>query len=336
MENDIVDKLSRIRGVTAGGITSSITMDQHHSGDILVAEDHPVAEGTIPPVRRFKFISPGYFRTMGNPLVAGRDLTWTDVHDFRPVVIISENLAREYWRVPSAALGKRIRESPKNEWREIVGVVGDEYDDGVQEKPQKTVYWPLLMSNFWGDETMVRRTVAFAIRSPRTGSAAFLDEVRQAVWAVSPNSPVADVQTLDAIYRKSMARTSFTLVMLAIAGGMALVLGLVGIYGVIAYSVAQRRREIGIRMALGARQQSVSRMFIRHGLGLAAIGVAFGLGAAAGLTRLMASLLFGVSALDLTTYGLVALGLVGAVLIASYLPARRAAAVDPMETLRAE
>jgi ABC-type antimicrobial peptide transport system permease subunit len=133
-----------------------------------------------------------------------------------------------------------------------------------------------------------------------------------------------------------MARTSFTLVMLGIAGGMALLLGVVGIYGVISYSVSQRRREIGIRMALGARRGEVNGMFVRHGMMLAAIGVAFGLGAAVGLTRLIKSLLFGVGAGDPSTYAAVSLGLVAAAMLASYVPARRASAVNPIETLRAE
>ena len=336
MQQEILRKISLIPGAKASGLTSAVTMSGSTSGDVLFVEDHPIQDGRIPPVRRYKFVSPGYFKTMGNPVVAGRDMTWEEVYGFRNVVLISENLAREYWRTPAAALGKRIREGAKDEWREIIGVVGDEHDDGVQEKPPKVVYWPPLMKNFWGDETMVRRTMAFVIRSPRTGQAAFLDEVRNCVWAVSSRSPVAKVRTLDEIYRKSMARTSFTLTMLAITGGMALLLGLVGIYGVVAYSVSQRRREIGIRMALGARQSVVSGIFLRHGMVLAGVGVLIGLGAAAGLTRLMKSLLFGVSTVDLPTYGLVVLGLAGAVLVASYLPARRAATVDPMETLRAE
>jgi predicted permease len=336
MFEDILGKIASVPGVRSDAVASSITMDGSNSNDLIFAEDHPIAEGRIPPVRRFKFIGPGLFATTGNPLVAGRDVTWTDLYNFRPVVLVSENMAREYWRDAELALGKRIRESPKSEWREIVGVVKDEYDDGVQKKPPAIVYWPLLQKSFWGDEVSLRRTMAFAVRSSRTGSAAFLNEIRQAVWSVSPNSPLADVRTLDEIYRKSMARTSFTLVVLAIAGSMALVLGLVGIYGVIAYSVSQRRREIGIRMALGARRQAVSGMFIRYGMMLAGIGVVCGLAAAAALMRLLSSLLFGVTAGDPSTYGVMAVSLVAAAVLASYLPARRASAVDPVETLRAE
>jgi putative ABC transport system permease protein len=331
MDNDILTKILGIPGVETASMVSAITMDGHTSGDPIFVADRPAAEGKIPPIRRFKFIAPGYFRTMGRQFVAGRDVTWTDIYGFRPVVIVSENLAREYWGDPAAAIGKRVRRDLEGEWREIIGVVGDEYDDGVQKKPPAVVYWSFLTN-----EKFSQRTMAFVIRSKRTGSVALLNEVRQAVWSVSPSSPLADVRTLQEIYSKSMARTSFTLVMLAIAGAMALMLGLIGIYGVISYSVSQRRREIGIRMALGAREQQVSGMFVRHGLALAAIGIACGLVAAFGLTRLISSLLFAVSAADPWTYAVVSIGLVGAAVLASYIPARRATTVNPVETLRSE
>ena len=183
---------------------------------------------------------------------------------------------------------------------------------------------------------MVRRDLAFAIRSPRVGSESFTKELRQAVWSVNPNLPLADIQTLEHFYEKSMARTSFTLVMLGVAGAMALMLGIVGLYGVIAYSVSQRTREIGIRTALGAQQQQLTGMFVSHGLLLAGVGVACGLCAAFGLMRLMSSFLFKVSAVDPITYAGAALGLIATAVLASYLPSRRVASVDPVEALRAE
>jgi ABC-type antimicrobial peptide transport system permease subunit len=161
-------------------------------------------------------------------------------------------------------------------------------------------------------------------------------KISRAVWSVNPNLPLANVRTLEEIYDASLARTSFTLVMLAIAGAMALLLGVAGIYGVISYSVSQRTREIGIRIALGAQKAEVTRMFVRHGLGLAAIGIACGLAAAFGLMRLMSSLLFDVSPIDPLTYGAVALSLVVAAVMASHVPAVRATMVDPVEALRAE
>jgi ABC-type antimicrobial peptide transport system permease subunit len=180
------------------------------------------------------------------------------------------------------------------------------------------------------------RTVTFAIRSDRAGTEGFLNEIRQAVWSVNANLPVASERTMQEIYGQSLARTSFTLVMLGIAGAMALVLGIIGIYGVISYAVSQRRREIGIRLALGAQQGELRGMFVRHGLVLAGIGVVIGLGAAMVLTRLMTSLLFGISALDPLTYAAVPVVLVAAAMLASYLPARQASAVDPVEALKAE
>jgi ABC-type antimicrobial peptide transport system permease subunit len=160
--------------------------------------------------------------------------------------------------------------------------------------------------------------------------------VSQAIWSVNRNLPLASVRTLDELYEQSMARTSFTLVMLAVAGGMALILGVVGIYGVISYTVSQRTREIGIRMALGASRESVSRLVVSQGLQLALIGVACGLAAAAAATRLMTKLLFGVSPVDPITFATVSIGLTIAAALASYIPARRAMSVDPADALRSE
>jgi hypothetical protein len=273
---------------------------------------------------------------MGRQFLPGRDLTWTEIFGFRPVALVSENLAREYWGSPAAAIGKRVREGMKDDWREIIGVVANEYDDGVQAKPPTVVYWPILMKNFWGEKFIEQRTATYVIRSKRAGSATLLNDLQHTIWSVTPDSPLFDVRTLEEIYGRSMARTSFTLIMLGIAGAMALILGLVGIYGVISYSVSQRTREIGIRMALGARQQQVSGMFVQHGLVLAAIGVIFGLAAALALTRLMSSVLFAVKANDPSTYIFMSAGLIAAAMLASYIPSRRATAIDPIETLRSE
>jgi ABC-type antimicrobial peptide transport system permease subunit len=192
------------------------------------------------------------------------------------------------------------------------------------------------MKKFYNQKPFVTRGLSIAIRTPRAGSQTLMHDVQQAVWSVDANLPLADVRTLDYYYKKSMARTSFTLVMLAVAGGMALLLGTIGLYGVIAYSVSQRTREIGIRMALGAQQKELTKMFVRHGLTLAGIGVLCGLITAFALMRLLSSLLFHVSPVDPLTYGAVSLGLVAAAMLASYIPSRRAASVDPIEALRAE
>ncbi len=329
-------KIAAIPGVSAVTVSTSFPMDGNSNNDILFAQDHPFMEGKIPPIRRFAFVIPGFFATEGTPLVAGRDFTWTDIYQKLPVAIISENFAREYWNSPANALGKRIRVASTDDWREIIGVAANVYGDGVSKNPPSMVYWPVMRVHFEGSAHSVTNYVGFGIRSSRAGSEAFLKEIREAVWSVNPNLPLSNIHTLGYFYTRSMARTSFTLIMLAVAGGMALLLGVVGIYGVIACSVSQRVREIGIRMALGAQQRAVTGIFIRHGLILTGVGIAFGLVAALIVMRLMSSLLFHVNPIDPITYVAVTLGLLLTAFIASYLPSRRAATVDPVDALRAE
>lgn len=336
MDEEILRKIQAIPGVSSAATTTGIPMDGNDNNDPVFAQDRTYREGELPKLRRFKFITPGYLGTVGTPLIAGRDVTWTDTYQRLPVAVVSENFARELWNTPENALGKRVRVSTKDEWREIIGVAGDVRDDGVGQDAPSIAYWPVLMNHFESDDVSVRREAAFAIRTPRAGSEAFMKEVRQAVWSVDPNLPVYAVHTIDYFYRRSMARTSFTLIMLGVAGSMALLLGVVGIYGVIAYSVSQRTREIGIRMALGAQQSIVTNMFVRHGLQLTGIGVVCGLVIAVLVVRLMSSLLFNVSSVDPATYASVAIGLAGTAFLASYVPSRRAATVDPVEALRAE
>jgi predicted permease len=325
----IGERLAQVPGVESVGISSSITMDGEDNGNPLQVEDFPVAKGSLSPLRRFKSFAPGYFETMGNPVVAGRSITWTEVYQRQPFVVVSEVLAREYWKEPARAVGKRVRSSP-GRWYEIVGVVGEERDDGLNHPPTAVVYWPML------NDSYERRTMAYAVRSDRVGAPGFLGELRQAVWSVNPDIALAGVQTLDEIRARSMARTSFAMVMLALAASVALLLGIVGVYGVIAYMATQRTREIGIRMALGAQIGEVRMMFLRHGLGLTAVGIALGIGAAVGLTRVMSALLFGVGPLDRLSYVAVSAVLGSVALLATYLAARRATRVDPMIAMRAD
>jgi predicted permease len=336
MYDEIRQKLQALPGVSSVAISSVIPMDGNDSNDVVYAKDRNYPEGALPKLRRFQFVSPGFFSTVGTPLLAGRDFTWSETYQRIPLVIISEDFAREYWDTPQNALGKRIRVTTNDEWREIIGVVADVHSDGVSQPVRSTAYWPLIQNQFETDEVSLRRELAFAIRTPRAGSESFMKEARQTVWSVDPNLPLFAVQTMQYYFQNSMARTSFTLIMLGVAGSMALLLGVVGIYGVIAYSVSQRRREIGIRMALGAQNKIVTNMFVRDGLQLTAIGVVIGLVMAALAVRLMSSLLFNVNALDPLTYAVVAIGLIATAFLASYLPSRRAAAVDPVEALRAE
>jgi hypothetical protein len=273
---------------------------------------------------------------MGIPLIAGRDFTWQDELQKLPVAVVSDKVAREMWGTPQNALGKLVRVSSKDDWRAIVGVVGDVHADGMDKDAPQLFYWPLLMSNFESDAVNVRRYVKFAVRTPRAGEESLNAEIQRAVWSVDANLPLVDVHTMDYYYSRSMARTSFTLVMLGAAAGMALLLGVVGLYGTIAYSASQRRREIGIRIALGARRGNITGMFVRQGMLVAGIGVVCGLAVALVATRLLRSLLFHVSPMDPLTYASACVALVVAAALASYLPTRRTLKVNPVEALRAE
>lgn len=335
-EQAMLDKMAAIPGVTQAAIGNSVPMDGDEWQDPVFAADHNYADGSMPPLRRFKFASPGYFATMGIPLLAGRDFTWDDLYGRHPVAMVSRNFATEYWGSPAQALGKQIRVSSKDDWRQIVAVVGDVHDDGISKPAPATAWWPLLTSNFEGDKDNVRRWVVFTLRTDRAGSESLTDDIRRAVWSVDPNIPLAHVRTEEFLYARSMARTSFTLVMLGLAAGIALLLGVVGLYGVIAYSATQRRREIGIRIAMGAERGHITGMFVRQGLLLAGIGVVCGATVALAVTRLLKSLLFHVGAMDPVTYGAACAALFGAAALASYVPSRRTASVDPVEALRAE
>jgi predicted permease len=336
MNEEILNKLAAIPGVSSVSFGNSVPLDGYDSSDLLYAQDHVYGEGEIPPIRRFKFVAPGYFSTLGTRLVAGRDLTWTDTYEKRPVAIISEAFAREYWHNANGALGKMIRVASTDPWREIVGVAQDVHDDGVDQNAPTTVYWPSLMESFEGQKIELRRGVAFVVRSPRAGSQAFMKEIQEQVWSINSSVPLADPTTVGELYTKSMARTSFTLVLLSVAGAMALLLGTVGIYGVIAYTVSQRTREIGIRMALGAQREALTGLFIRQGLLLTAIGAACGLIVAFVTMRLMSSLLFNVSPMDPVTYVVITAAVLATAYLACYLPSRRAASVNPVNALRAE
>ena len=339
IQHEILDKIAALPGVTAAAFASAVPME----GPIRVwtqtvdADGQSVAAGMMPPMRRMKLVSPGYFNAIGTRMIAGRDITWNDIYGRAKVAIVSENFAREVWGSPAAALGQRIRESPQAPvWRNIVGIVENVHEDAVHQPAPAMAYWPVMMEQFNGAPLFVMRPVNLVIRSDQAGRESLLGGIRSAVSSVNPTMPVFLVRTMKDLYDASLARTSFALVMLGIAAAMALVLGVIGIYGVIAYVVAQRSREIGIRLALGAAPAGLMRMFVRQGLTLTAVGAAVGLVTALALTQWMSSLLFGVEPLDLPTYAAVLGVLAMAAALASYVPARRAAAVDPVETLTAE
>ena len=324
---NISERVARVPGVSSVGLASAITMDGEDNGNPFYVEDMP---RTDPPMRRYRSVAPGFVETMGNRMVAGRSITWTEILERRPVIMISEALAREYWSDPSAAVGRRVGGSSTDQWREVVGVVGDERDDGLTRPATPIVYWPVLNENYrW-------RRMAYVVRSPRARTSEFVREVQQAVWSVNASLPLAQIEMLDEIEARAMSRTSFVMVMIGIAATVALLLGVVGLYGVIAYTAAQRTRETGIRLALGAQVGHVRRLFLQQGLALTTVGIGIGIALAIVVSRVMSALLFGVGRLDLLTYAAMSLALFGVALLATYLPARRASRVDPLIALRGE
>ncbi len=338
IQRSIADKLAAIPGVTAVGFAEAVPMDGNDPNwDQLFVEGKRY-DGVEPPIYLYNYIAPGYLDAIGTRIVAGRDFSWTDLYNLRPGVMVSEGFARQYWGSAAAAVGKRVRQFTSRPWQEVIGIVEDVRQHGVDHDAPATIYWPILRPNPYTSTATITgpQFAVFVLRSKRAGTALLLSELQQAVWSVNSNLPVASPRTMQEIYSKSMARTSFTLVMLAIAGSMALTLGILGIYGVISYTVSQRTREIGIRLALGAQKGELKWMFVRSALGLTAIGVVLGLCGAAVLTQSMKALLFGISPLDPFTFVAIPLVLVGSAVVASYLPARRAASVDPVEALRAE
>ncbi|HZM92734.1 MAG TPA: ABC transporter permease [Vicinamibacterales bacterium] len=335
MQQDILSEIGKIPGVASAGFATALPMEMEFENNMVVtAEDKPYGEG-IPPLRRSKSIAPGLFKTLGVPLIAGRDFTWADVVNRRRVVIVSDTMARELWGQPSLALGKRLRMGRVGAWNEVVGIVGDVYDSGVDQAPPAIVYWRAGVQDGFGPlRSFIPREITFAIRSRQAGSDILLRELSRAVWAVNPDLPLARVQTLGETYSKSMSRTSFTLVMLAIAGFIALALGIVGIYGVVSYAVTEQRRAIGIRLALGAARSAIMGKFLGEGIRVAGVACVTGLVLSLALMGALSRLLFGISPSDpLTLVSVLAIVLVVTTL-ATLIPATRAAFVQPMRALR--
>ena len=255
MQADILHEVAAIPGVTAAGFATALPLElEYHNGNPVSVEEGKTPAGQIPPNRTIKSISPGLFAALGTQLIAGRDFTWNDLLSPRRVAIVSENMARENWGEPRNALGERIKINGDGPWSAIVGVAENVYDDGVDQPPPTTVYFP-------GS----RRGVTFAIRSSRAGTEALLKEVAAKIRAVNPSLPLAQVRTLSDLYRLAMARRSFALVLLGIAAAMAVTLAIIGVYGILAYAVAQRRKEISIRVAVGADPRTIKALVFRQG-----------------------------------------------------------------------
>jgi len=323
-------RLSELPGVTAVGASNMIPLDGNSTDRLIDIEGYVPRDKSDMPDAQNRQATPGWFAAMGIPLVRGRLIERSDDEKAPRVLVVNEAFAKRF--LPNDdPIGKRIRlgkltsEFP---WATIVGVVGDVRGFALDEPPQPTMYWPVAQ---------IRATPSLAI-VVRTESdpAALTSSVRDAIKEIDPAQPIYDLQTLDQLVGKSLGQRRFTLTLMVLFGVIALVLSAIGIYGVMAFAVTQRTQEIGIRMALGASATDVLKMVVGSGMLLASIGVVVGLIGAFGLTRLMASLLFGVSPTDVLTFGLVTAGLLVVALLACYIPARRATKVDPLVALRYE
>jgi putative ABC transport system permease protein len=326
--SDLVQRVSDLPGVSSAAVVNHLPLGGSNSSNSFVVEGIPEPPPGQEFDGRYRVCSPGYFQTMGIKLTKGRFFTEQDKAGSTPVIIVNETLARRYW--PDAdPLGKRMRYAgplQENPWMQVVGVVQDVKHE--MNLPITSDYYVPQAQDAWLSMVLVAKT--------NVEPASMAAPIRQQVWAIDKDQPVFDVKTMDEVRAISLALHSFSSVMLGIFAGVALLLAAIGIYGVMFYAVLQRTQEIGIRMALGARGLDVLRLMIKNGMTLALLGVAAGLAGAYGMTRLLASLLFGVSPTDFLTFGSVTLGLLLVALLACYIPARRATKVDPLVALRYE
>ncbi|HEY6187243.1 MAG TPA: ABC transporter permease [Pyrinomonadaceae bacterium] len=327
---ELIQRIEALPGVQSAAVTNWIPLVMQGDSIGISIEGRP----DPPPDQRnivvTRVVSPHYFGTMGIEALQGRQFNEQDRADSTGVVVVSETMARKYWPGEDA-LGKRIKSGSSastNPWLTVVGVVKDVRQFQLNADPKPQMYLPYAQTSFLPPRQLVVRTNV----EPTSLAAT----VRKTVWEIDGDQPVSNISTMEEVLAESVARQRFSMLLLGIFAGVALVLAAVGLYGVMSYSVAQRTREIGIRMALGAQRSDVLRLVVGHGLKLVLIGVSIGLVAAFILTRVMSSLLFGVSATDPTTFITISMVLMSVALLASYIPARRATKVDPMIALRYE
>ena len=328
----LLDELRTLPGVQEAALTSWLPLTEDHNNGAVEVEDHPVPANTIPPVHEKVNASDGYFGVMRTPLLLGRTFQPLDPTRAVREVIVSRAFATRYWK-DQDPIGKRLRPGILGEWHTVIGVVGDVHLAALSKPAEEAIYMPLLWEEH--GEAFAEQSVRIVLRTigEPTGMIA---PVRALVARLDPSLPVYGEQPLAAVLQAAAARTRFTMLLLGVASAVALTLGAVGIYGVMAYGVTLRQREIGVRMALGARPADVRRMISRHGVALAAAGVGIGLVVALGATRFLRGLLYDVSPTDpLTLVGTCAVLLVVA-LVASWLPARRASALPPIAALRGD
>ncbi len=328
---ELIRRVETLPGVSSAAVATNLPLTESGNSVGVSIEGHADPAPDRVPIVITRIISPRYFETMGIPLLKGRAFTEEDKSESESpsVIVVSETTARSFWPGEDA-LGKHIKVgSPSNndnKWLTVIGVVKDvrQFELVVEPKPQ--MYLPFTQANFCEPRALVVKTNLEPLSLAAT--------VRKTVWEIDKDQPVSDIASMEHIVSESVARQRFSMLLLGIFAGLALVLAAVGIYGVMSYSVAQRTHEIGIRMALGAQKKDVLKLTIGQGLKLVLIGVAIGLGAAFILTRVIASLLFGVSATDPITFVAISLVLIGVAMLASLIPALRAMKVDPMFALR--
>ena len=331
----MVDRLRVLPGVVDASATSIVPLSGEMSGSGHTIEGRPLADGEVPPIFMTKRVAPGYFDALRIELIEGSVFDRLDGERDAPVVVVSRSLARTYWPGESA-LGKGVRlggppVGEGEEWSRIVGVVDDVHEIALHEDPPEMAYYPL--PGVIGGEG-VPAMMRYLVRAPN--AAALSGAVREAVRGLDPTLPIAGLETLETRVGRARGERAFVMVLLAVAAGLALLLGSVGLYGVVSYMVAQRRREIAIRMAVGAQVADVQRLVLTEAGVLAVVGAALGVGSAVVLTRRIQALLFETSPLDPVVFVAVSMLLIGVCLLASWLPARRAARLDPVTALRAE
>jgi len=327
---NVLERLRAMPGVQSAGIGETVPLGGEGESTVIRTPDHPAASQKEMPFANFTIISPGYFSAIGTPLLRGRDFQETDTKDSMPVAIVNVAMERKFW-AREGALGKQVGPgSTRYPLLTIVGVVPDVKHASLREETAPEMY-VLYNQKPW--PSMLNMRVALRTKAAPAG---VTESVREAVHAIDPDLPLAKVATLATLVDDSMSQPRFSVLLLGSFGVLALLLAAIGMYGVISYSVLQRTQEIGIRMALGAQRHKVFRMVLGQGARLAAMGIAIGLVAALGVTRLMARFLFGVRPTDPLTFAGVSLLLLGIALLACYLPARRAMRVDPMVALKYE